>query len=74
MKSTQSHLFTTTHWYNTCLMEALVFAVSGQTELKKAIKKYRIHLILSIFAFTNSLFCDKEKVKIIIVLILSFEL
>ncbi|GCL45546.1 hypothetical protein NIES3787_12290 [Microcystis aeruginosa NIES-3787] len=32
MKSTQSHLFTTTHWYNTCLMEALVFAVSGQTE------------------------------------------
>ena len=32
MKSTQSHLFTTTRWHNTCLMEALVFAVSGQTE------------------------------------------
>jgi len=32
LKTFARGLFTTTHWYNTCLMEALVFAVSGQTE------------------------------------------
>jgi len=32
MKPDQSHVFNTTRWHNTCLMEALVFAVSGQTE------------------------------------------